>query len=127
MLNYLMAYGVSAKAPRFEEIDINDKIAMEDQINGIRSDYFKLITLMDELDGKILDVKKRIKIKSKYIIEKARSEGLKPNELFSTDDEYIELEYELEALKAGKEMVASQISFAQNDLRILNSTFYSKF
>lgn len=127
MLNYLLAYGVSQKAPRFEEIDVTDKMALETQINAARTDYFKLLNIMDEIDEKLLDVKKRISYKSKYIIQKAREDGVRPNELYSLDDEYIELEYEQDALRAGKEMISSQITFIQNDLRILNNTFYNKF
>ena len=127
MLNYLLAYGVSQKAPRFEEIDINDKLALEKQINTTRKKYFDLIGLMDEIDQKLLETKKQINYKSKDIIQEAKTKGIRPNELYSTDEEYLKLDYKQEALRAGKEMISKQITFIQSDLRILNSTFYNKF
>ena len=127
MLNYLLAYGVSQKAPRFEEIDINDKMALESQINTTRKNYFDLLKLMDEIDGKLLEVKQKISAKSKTVIEDAKKQGVRPNELYSTDEDYLKLDFEREALMAGKEMISKQITFIQSDLRILNSTFYNKF
>lgn len=127
MLNYLIAYGVTADAPVYDEIDIIDKQKLEEQLNVSRKRYMDLLSVMDDIDSKLLDVKRRIGSKSKSVLQEAKEKGVRPNELYSTDDDYMALEYEQDALRVGKEMVNAQIGFVQSDLKILNSTFYNKF
>lgn len=127
MINYLTKYGITEHKNEFEELDINDRMELESQINGVRQRYHKLLNVMDSIDTQILENQYNISKLSKKVIEQARIENKRPNDLFSVDDEYLELEFERDALKTGKEMIVSQINFVNNDLRILNSAFYNKF
>lgn len=125
MLNYLVNYGVKKHTLDYQDIDINDRLALQDQINEVRRNYSNLLALLDDVQGKYLDCTARLSIKSKEII--AEAQGARTNAVFATNDEYLELEAEQLALKSGMNMVNAQIDYCKNDLRILNSVFYNKF
>lgn len=125
MLNYLVNYGVKKHTLDYQDIDINDRLALQDQINEVRRNYSNLLALLDDVQGKYLDCTARLSIKSKEII--AEAQGARTNAVFATNDEYLELEAEQLALKSGMNMINAQIDYCKNDLRILNSVFYNKF
>lgn len=125
MLDYLVNYGVQHHAVRYEDIDITDKMQLQSQINEARKNYFNLLQLFDDVQGKFLDVQSRMAAKSKEII--AGSSGGRTNTAFAMDDEYIAMEAEQQALKAGMTMISSQIEFYKSDLKVLNSVSYTKF
>ena len=127
MLDYLVNYGVKKHTISYEDVDINDRLALQDQINDVRRNYSKLLKLLDDVQGKYIDCKNRLSRKSKEIISDCKLQGIRANEVFATDDEYLELEAEAEALKSGLQMINNQIDFCKSDLRILNSVFYNKF
>lgn len=127
-MNYLTQYGITKQTGLdFEEIDITDKFQLEAQINTARRNYNKLLKTYDMIDENMIENQRKMKLKGKEVIERAGREGKRPNDLFSIDDDYIELEIEREALKTGKDMISAQMSFVNNDLRILNSALYNKF
>lgn len=125
MLDYLVNYGVQRHNFDYQDIDINDRLMLQEQINTVRSNYSKLLTLFDSIQSKYLDCTAKLAKKSKEII--GESQGVRNNTAFSTNDEYLELEAEQLALKSGMNMVNAQIDYCKNDLRILNSVFYNKF
>lgn len=125
MLEYLMNYGVKRHTPNYEDLDVNDRLHLQDQINSCRKEYFELISLLDEVQGKITECSSLLSKRSKEII--VQSPGVRNNSAFATDDEYMELEAKLVALKSGASMINQQIDFVKSDLRILNSVFYNKF
>lgn len=127
MFDYLLSYGVERHTPAYQELDIHDKLMLQDQINTARRGYFEMLQLMDEVQSKMLEVSERMKQESKRVMEQAGSEGVRPNSLFSQDDEYLSLEAKKEALSAGMNLITEQLNFYKNDLRILNSAFYAKF
>lgn len=125
MLDYLINYGVKRHEFNYDDIDINDRLALQDQINTVRRNYSQLLSLLDDVQGKYLDCNARLAKKSKEIINEAQ--GSRTNAVFATNDEYLELEAEQQALKSGMNMINAQIDYCKNDLRILNSVFYNKF
>lgn len=125
MLDYLINYGVQRHNFDYQDIDINDRLALQDQINEVRKNYSKLLSLLDDVQGKYLDCAARLAKKSKEII--SEYEGARTNAAFNTNDEYLMLEAEQQALKNGMNMINAQIDYCKSDLRILNSVFYNKF
>lgn len=126
MFDYLVNYGIQRHTFDYSDIDVNDRMALQDQINKVRRDYSDLLLLLDDIQGKILDCNERLSKRSKEII--SNSEGSRGiNSILNNDDEYLTLEAEQQALKTGASMVNAQIDFCKNDLRILNSVFYNKF
>lgn len=125
MLDYLINYGVKKHNMDYQDIDINDRLALQDQINEVRKNYSKLLNLLDDVQSKYLDCNSRLAKKSKEIIIEAQ--GTRSNAAFSSNDEYLEIEAEQQALKSGISMINAQIDYCKNDLRILNSVFYNKF
>lgn len=127
MLDYLVNYGVKKHSVNYEDIDVNDRLALQDQINEVRRNYSNLLKLLDDVQGKYLDCKNRLSRKSKEIISDCKVQGIRANEVFATDDDYLSLEAEEQALKSGLQMINNQIEYCKSDLRILNSVFYNKF
>lgn len=127
MLDYLTNYGIKRHTVDYNDIDINDRMMLQDQVNGVRQNYSKLLELADNIQDKILEVSKDISKRTKEIIQESKIQNIKANEMFSTDEDYLSLEIELQALKSGLSMVNNQIEFCKSDLRILNSVFYNKF
>jgi hypothetical protein len=132
MLNYLIDYGINQSKKNketFEELDINDREALQGQINNARKEYRDLLVLVDTINDKLLHAQKILNERTKSIIQESTSNpsNLKRNDIFSTDDEYLELDAEISAYKAGIQMINNRIDFCKSDLRILNSVFYNKF
>lgn len=127
MFEYLVNYGLNNHVSDYEDLDVNDRLMLQEQINQVRKRYYELLQLLDEVNEKIITNEKQLSIKSKEIIEKSKEEGIRTNELFQTDEDYISIEAEHNALKAGIQMIYNQIEYYKNDLRILNSVFYNKF
>ena len=125
MIDYLLNYGVKRNTIDCQDLDVNDRLQLQDQINNARQNYSKLLELLDDIQGKYIDCSIRLSRKTKELIE--QNEGVKNNSLFNCNDEYLALETEIQALKTGISMVNEQIDFYKNDLRILNSVFYNKF
>lgn len=126
MFDYLVNYGIQKHSVNYEEIDINDRLLLQDQINSARKNYSKLISLLDDVHNKYLNcASKMSKITKRITLENV---GVRTtNSHFATDDEYMSLDAELQALKSGMAMINTQIDFYKNDLKILNSVFYNKF
>lgn len=125
MFEYLTNYGVQRYEIDYSDLDINDRLMLQNQINDVRKSYFKLLKLLDDIQSKYLQCTAKLSKRSKEII--ASNENIRGNSAFNSDDEYIALEAEQQALKNGMSMVNAQIDFCKNDLRILNSVFYNKF
>lgn len=128
MLNYLIKYGIDNQnnSTDIEDLDVNDRLVLQEQINRTRKNQFKLIKLTDDIQNKILDTQIEIRKLTSDII--SNNDGSKTrNDLFNTNDEYLELEAKLDALKSGLNIVNQQIDMCKSDLRILNSVFYNKF
>lgn len=125
MLEYLIEYGVEKHNFNIDEVDINDRLALQEQINHARFSCHKLLVLADEIQNKILECSKKLGQRSKKLILENNSSRI--NQVLNSDDEYLTLDAELQALKSGLNMVNSEINFYQTDLRILNSVFYNKF
>ena len=127
MYEWLSNYGVARHQFKVEDLDINDKVTLQEQINGARKSWSELIQLLDDIQGKYVEVSSKISKLVKKITEKAAVDGTRVNALLAVDEEYIALEAEQKALSAGLSMVNAQIEFHRNDLRVLNSAFYQKF
>lgn len=125
MLDYLVNYGIQKTNIDFDDIDINDRLQLQEQINTVRSNYKKLLNLLDDIQGKYLECSNDLSARTKELI--ISNEGVKNNSMFMMDDAYMVLEAKQEALKTGMSMVNSQIEYCKSDLRILNSVFYNKF
>lgn len=127
MLDWLVNYGVQQHTAKYEDVDVNDRLALQEQINSARKNWHSLISLLDDIQGKYINVMKKIAELVKKTNEKAVKEGVRVNSLLAVDEEYIALDAQQHALSAGISMVKEQIDFYKNDLRILNSVFYNKF
>lgn len=125
MFEYLTNYGIKKYDTNYTELDINDRLELQSQINDARKNYYKLLSLLDEVQQKYLLTSTKLSKRSKEIIQNNIS--IRSNNAFNSDDEYVALEVECQALKAGMNMINAQIDFCKNDLRILNSVFYNKF
>lgn len=125
MLDYLINYGVETKALEYEDIDVNDRLLLQDQINTARKNYARCLKLLDEIQGKYVECSKELTKRVKQISMDPATSRL--NTALQNDDKYIELESEQTAYKIGIDMVKNQIDYYKNDLRILNSVFYNKF
>lgn len=125
MFDYLINYGIERHQVNYEDLDVNDRLMLQDQINKVRKNYSNLLNLLDNVQEKYLTVTKKLTNRSKEIIE--NSNGTRVNNIYACDDEYIALDAEQQALKTGMQMINAQIDFCKNDLRILNSVFYNKF
>lgn len=125
MLEYLVNYGVKSHTFNIEDVDIFDVQRIQAQINEVRNKYKQLIILLDEVQGKHLEVTAQMSKLAKNLIES--NGGVRSNNIFSNNDDYLELEAQEAAYKAGMNMINASIEFYKSDLRILNSTFYNKF
>ena len=125
MLDYLINYGIKNHTISYEELDVIDKMQLQDQINKVRREYYDLLKLLDEVQSKNLEITKKLSNRSKELI----SENItsRTNVILNSDDEYIELESEQLALKSGISMINNQLEFCKTDLKILQSVFYNKF
>lgn len=126
MLEYLVNYGVSKKNLEYFDLDVTDKLQLQEQINNARKNYHELLILLDKVQHKYLECSAKLAKKAKELIENNDS-SVRTNILFSTNEEYLAIEAEQQALKAGINMINNQIDYYKNDLRILNSIFYNKF
>ena len=125
MFEYLVNYGIKKHTFDYSDIDVNDRLMLQDQINEVRRNYSQLLKLLDDVQGKILECNAKLSKRSKELV--SENEGTRINVLLNQDDEYLTLEAEQQALKTGASMINAQIDFCKNDLRILNSVFYNKF
>ena len=127
MYEWLTNYGVKQHAVKYEEVDVNDRTMLQDQINEARRDWHQLLVLLDDIQGKYIEVSREIANLVKRLTEESMKENTRLNSLLATNDEYIALEAQQKALAAGISMVREQMDFSKNDLKILNSVFYQKF
>ena len=127
MLNWLVNYGIKQHSIDYEEIDINDRLRLQEQINDVRKNWYELLKLLDDIQSKYNEVSVEISNLVKDLTEESMRTGVRLNQLLSTNDRYIALESKQKALSAGMTMVNNQIDFCRNDLRILNNVFYNKF
>lgn len=128
MLDYLINYGVKRHNVEYMDVDVNDRLALQDQINRVRKEYNQLLFLLDDIEGKLLDCNRRLRERTKEIIDNCVNKGEKATTAtYSSDDIYTAIETERDALKTGASMVSNHIDYCKNDLRILNSVFYNKF
>lgn len=125
MLDYLVNYGINKVSINYEDLDVTNKLMLQDQINSVRNNYSKLLNLLDEVQSKYLECNAEISKRSKELI--SSNDGKRTNSIFDSDDTYLELDAELSAYNQAMKMIQSQIEFCKNDLRILNSVFYNKF
>ena len=124
-LEYLMNYGVKQHTMDYADLDVNDRMELQDQINKSRREYYDLLQLLDEVQFKLLNCNKRLTERTKELL--AESGNSRINSILSSDDIYVGLDTEAQALKTAISMINDQIDFCKNDLRILNSVFYNKF
>lgn len=128
MLEYLVNYGINRHNVDYEDVDVNDRMALQDQINEKRREYHQLLELLDSIQDETIKCNRKLKEKTKEIIDDCTAKGERiTSATYSSDDDYLELETEKEALRMGANMVSNWIDFCKNDLRILNSVFYNKF
>lgn len=125
MFDYLINYGIQKTTIDYFDLDVNDRLQLEGQINLVRKNYNKLLTLLDDIQGKYLDCTAKLSKRAKELI--GEGTGTRNNNIFMSDDDYVSLEAEQQALKSGMNMINAQIDYCKNDLRILNSVFYNKF
>lgn len=125
MFDYLKNYAVKSPKLEFSEIDINDRLRLQDQINLARKNYYDLLSLFDNVQQLYLECGKELSTRYKQIVNE--SETKITNATLSADDAYSELEYKQQALKVGLSEISMQIDYYKNDLRILNSIFYNKY
>ena len=127
MLNWLVSYGVEQHKINYDELDVNDRTLLQEQINKSRKSWHQLLELLYDIQGKYMEVTREISEIAKRATERAATENTRVNTLLSSDNEYVALEAQQKALAAGMSMINQQIDFCKNDLRILNSVFYNKF
>lgn len=127
MYEWLVNYGVKQHSVKYEDVDVNDRLMLQDQINEGRRNWHDLLNLLDDVQGKYADVSAELAVLLKSLTEESIKDGVRLNTLLSTNDDYIALETRQKALGAGISMIKEQMEFFKNDLRILNSVFYNKF
>lgn len=124
MLDYLANYGMKRPTVEFVEIDITDKINLGRQINALRLQEFDLLKLLDQIGSRQLDVASSMRTRAMSVL---RGSTLSRNAALSADEEYAELESELDALKSASSMVSNMLQTVRSDIGILRSTLYNKF
>lgn len=130
MMQWLVQYGVDRQKNfevRMDDIDIHDKLQLEDQINVMRKNCKQLLALMDDIQGQLVDVKRKIALRVKDLTLESKKSGERLNALLAVDDQWIELDATRDALSAGLSLVQNELDQCRTDLRILNSSMYQKF
>lgn len=127
MMESLMNYGVNTHKFEIQDLDVNDRLALEDQINFARRKYAELIGVLDDVQQKMVENNKSLSERSTFLSEKAINEGTPVSKLINADSEYQTYDAKQVAFKTGLNIVTEQMDFYKNDLRILNSVFYNKF
>lgn len=125
MFEYLKKYGVKTPQIEFDEIDINDRLRLQDQINLTRRNYNSLLKLFDQVQQEFLEV--GVQMSKRYKEINNESVERVTNSTLNMDDLYTELEFKQQALKSGLAEIQMSIEFCKSDLRVLNSVFYNKF
>ena len=133
MLKYLLQFNVNADISEAEEInellnneiDINDRIMIQEQINNSRKAYRKLILLFDNLQNDLFDNENKLNklMRNVYLNCDNRVDASK---IMQTDPEIIAVKETIEAIKMSMKTVSSHMDLVKSDLRILNSAMYNK-
>ena len=133
MLKYLLQFNVNADISEAEEInellnseiDINDRIMIQEQINNSRKAYRKLIVLFDNLQNDLFENENKLNklMRNVYLNCDNRVDASK---IMQTDPEIIAVKEAIEALKMSMKTVSNHMDLVKSDLRILNSAMYNK-
>ena len=133
MLKYLLQFNVNADISEAEEInellnseiDINDRIMIQEQINNSRKAYRKLIVLFDNLQNDLFENENKLNrlMRNVYLNCDNRVDASK---IIQTDPEIIAVKEAIEALKMSMKTVSNHMDLVKSDLRILNSAMYNK-
>ena len=130
MLKYLINYDIETEIKNEDimteyEIDINDRMILQDQVNNIRKSYFRLIKLYDELQANMINFESEKDKKIAYYLTKFsnRNERIENQ---SSDIELIDINTKILATKEAMKTVSNQIDFIRNDLRFLSNSMYNK-
>ena len=133
MLKYLLQFDVNADISEAEEInellnneiDINDRIMIQEQINNSRKAYRKLIVLFDNLQNDLFENENKLNklMRNVYLNCDNRVDASK---IMQTDPEIIAVKEAIEALKMSMKTVSNHMDLVKSDLSILNSAMYNK-
>ena len=130
MLKYLINYDIETEIKNEDimteyEIDINDRMILQEQVNNIRKSYFRLIKLYDELQANMINFESEKDKKIAYYLTKFsnRNERIENQ---SSDIELIDINTKILATKEAMKTVGNQIDFIRNDLRFLSNSMYNK-
>ena len=130
MLKYLINYDIETEIKNEDimteyEIDINDRMILQEQINNIRKTYFRLIKLFDELQANLVSFESEKDKKTAYYLTKFsnRNERIENQ---SNDIELLDINTKITATKEAMKTVSNQIDFVKSDLRFLSNSMYNK-
>ena len=130
MLKYLINYDIETEIKNEDimteyEIDINDRMILQEQVNNIRKTYFRLIKLFDELQANLVNFESEKDKKTSYYLTKFsnRNERIENQ---SGDIELLDLDTKIMATKEAMKTVSNQIDFVKSDLRFLSNSMYNK-
>ena len=130
MLKYLINYDIETEIKNEDimteyEIDINDRMILQEQVNNIRKTYFRLIKLFDELQVNLVNFESEKDKKTSYYLTKFsnRNERIENQ---SGDIELLDLDTKIMATKEAMKTVSNQIDFVKSDLRFLSNSMYNK-
>lgn len=127
MFEWLTNYGVQQHSFEHRDLNIDDRLQLQDQINEVRRNYHDTLVLMDSVQGMQNEVAREVASAVKRITAASVESGTRVNVLLSEDEEYLELDARQKALDAALRMINAQLEYWKNDLRILNSVFYNRF
>lgn len=119
MLEQLVNFGkeVDPSVKEFNEIDITDKLMLEEQVNAARKAWFKTLEIIDGVRADI--------IKNESEIRKIKA-GKKAAELL-LDEEYRKVMEKSDILQAQLSAAQGLLDFHKFSAKMLNSSMYSKF
>ena len=127
MLKYLINYDIDidVELDLDFELDITDKTILQDQINNVRKSYRDLIDVYSKIQGEYLSAKEELaNLNRRFLIEYPnRNERLNEQ---GSNQEYLYLQMKIEALQESMRSVNSQLDYIKSDIRILNSSMYSR-
>lgn len=127
MIEWLTNYGVKRASWDPQDLDVYDKLHLQDQINAVRRQWVELLQCLDSTQERLLQINLEMSQLVRDMNEKATVDGVRVNSLLSVSDDYIKLEAQQKALQVAIGMINSQLDLCKSDIRILNSAMYGKF
>lgn len=115
MFEWLTNYGVKQHEFEHKDLNIDDRLMLQDQINDVRKSYHDMLILLDEVQGMYDENARKMAAKIKTLNAKSIEENVRVTLIMNSDDEYLELDATQKALSAALSMINNQIDYFKSD------------